>query len=137
MTINYHINHEDEFVSVRVEGAVDLVEVYELCRSILADEHLNPAWPHLIDMRGMTPDVQTKALKPFVDFLTGSYRPHIKAPLAVVCDDNVDAELTAAVFRLTCAMGDTELFDDYRLALKWLLKEARHEAAGQSSTGAG
>ena len=135
MTNQYHINHEDEFVSVHIDGAVDLVEVFELCQTILADEHLDPTWPHLIDLRGMTPDVKAKALKPFIDFLIGSYRPGIKAPMAVVCDDRGDGELTAAVFRLTCAMGDTELFDDYRLALKWLLREASHEAAGQPSTG--
>jgi len=136
LTINYHINHEDEFVSVRIDGAVDLVEAYELCQSILGDEKLNHEWPHLIDMRGMTPVIQSKALKPFIDFLTGSYRPQIKAPLAVICDDSADGDVTAALFRLTCAMGDTELFDDYRLGLKWLLREGGHEAAGQSSTGA-
>ena len=135
MTSQYHINHEDEFVSVHIDGAVGLVEVYELCQTILADEHLDPTWPHLIDMRGMTAEVEANALKPFIDFLTGSYRPSIKAPLAVVCDDQADGDITAAVFRLTCALGETELFDDYRLALKWLLREAQHEAAGQSSTG--
>ena len=39
----YHINHEDEFVAIRLEGDVDLVEVYELCQSLLGDPRLQAA----------------------------------------------------------------------------------------------
>lgn len=136
MSCQYHINSEDGFVSVHLAGDVNLVDLYEMCRSILADHTLDPTWPHLIDIRGFEPNIETKALKPFIEFLTTTYRPAIQAPLAVVCDDHANGEITASMYRFTCALGDTELFDDYRLALKWLLREAQHEAAGRSSSGA-
>ena len=133
MTAEYHVNAEDEFLAVRLQGAVDLVEVYELARAILSDGAFDRAWPQLVDARGAAVQIRSGAMRPFAHYVVRQYRPQASGPMAVVIDGDVDGELTAAIFRLVCAMPDTEVFDDYALAIKWLLKRAwqRHNASLQ------
>jgi hypothetical protein len=126
---SYHINRQDEFVSLRMTGTVDLVEIYELCRRFLDDPDFNATWPHLVDLRGLVVDVKPGAMRPFANFLLTSYRPKFAgAPMAIVMDADRDADFSAGLYRFTCGLGNAELFDDYAHAMKWLLKNGWSKA---------
>ncbi len=122
MPARYHINHEDEFIAIRLEGDVDLVDVYELCQALLADPGFKPQLPQLADVRDVRLKLTPGALKPFLNYVTSKYRPHVSAPIAVVLDGSMDDDFCAGVFRFVCSLSDTEVFDDYALAIKWLLR---------------
>lgn len=122
MPARYHINHEDEFVAVRLEGEVDLVDVYEICQKLLADPEFDPKLPQLADIRSVQLNLTPGAMRPFLSYVTTKYRPHVTAPIAVVFDGSMDDEFCAGVFRFVCTLSDTEAFDDYALAIKWLLR---------------
>jgi len=117
----YHINPEDEFVAIQFAGDVDLVDVYELCQSLLADPQFDPKLPQLADVREVRLKLTPGALKPFLHYVTSRYRPNVKGPIAIVLDGTMDDEFCAGVFRFACNLRDTEVFDDYGLAIKWLL----------------
>ena len=42
--------------------------------------------------------------------------------MAVVIDGDMERELVAGIYWLACAVGGTEVFDDYDHALKWLIR---------------
>jgi hypothetical protein len=119
----YHINHEDEFIAIQLEGDVDLVDVYELCQSLLTDPEFRPALPQLADVRNVDLKVTPGAIRPFLNYVTTKYRPHVSSRIAVVLDGSMDDDFCAGVFRFVCNLPDTEVFDDYALAIKWLLRE--------------
>ena len=56
--------------------------------------------------------------------------------MAVVIDGEMSRELSAAIYWLACAVGGTEVFDDYDHALRWLIRKEfaaepdEHRAAG-------
>ena len=133
MPAQYHINHEDEFIAIRLEGEVDLVDVYELCQALLADPDFEPHLPQLADVRAVQLKLTPGALKPFLNYVTSKYRPHVSAPIAVVLDGSMDDDFCAGVFRFVCNLSDTEVFDDYALAIKWLLRSGWTKPAGALS----
>jgi hypothetical protein len=124
VTVEYHVNAEDELLSVKIDGPIDLVEMYELAQSILADPAFDPAWPQLVDARGMQLRLRDGAVKPFTDYVIGHYRSATDGAIAVVVSDDLDHQQVAGIFRLVCAMSNTEMFDDYGLAIKWLLAKS-------------
>jgi len=121
---SYHINREDEFISLRLEGRVDLVQIFELCQSILADPGFSPHWPQLADLRGVEMMLKPGAMKPFANYVRMKFRPQCPdAKIAVVIDADRDADFCAGAYRLTCSLGsNAELFEDYAGAMKWLLR---------------
>lgn len=132
MAATYHINSEDEFIAFSFADEVDLVDLYELLQALLKDAEFEPSWPQLIDLRNIELDLKPGALKPFVRFLAGTYRPQVDGALAVVLDDAMSADFCAGVYRLTCSLTDTEVFDDYALAIKWLLQQSWQSPARPS-----
>jgi hypothetical protein len=136
----YHINREDEFVALRFDGDVDLFEVRELCQTLLTDPDFNPNWPQLADMRGIELKLTHGAMRQFLDYATSTYRPRIAAPIAFVLDGSKDDAFCAGVFRFVCGLSDAEVFDDYALAIKWLLKngwpnQTAHDLAQPQDSG--
>lgn len=123
MPAQYHINHEDEFVAIQLEGDVDLVDVYELCQSLLSDPKFNPQLPQLADVRNVNLKMTPGAIRPFLNYVTAKYRPRVAGRIAVVLDGSMDDDFCAGVFRFVCNLQETEVFDDYALAIKWLLRE--------------
>ena len=117
----YHINHEDEFVAIQFTGEIDLVDAYELCQALLADPKFDPNLPQLADVREVHLKLTAGAIKPFLRYVTTRYRPRVHGPIAIVLDGTMDDAFCAGVFRFACNMHDTEVFDDYGLAIKWLL----------------
>ena len=67
-------------------------------------------------------EIEDSALGPFSDFVTHRYGPSTNASVAVVVDPDLNAELCAGIYRLSCTLNHSELFEDYDQALKWLMK---------------
>ena len=42
--------------------------------------------------------------------------------MAAVIDGDMSRDLVAGIYWLACAVGGTEVFDDYDHALKWLIR---------------
>jgi hypothetical protein len=129
----YHINHEDEFVALRFEGDVDLADVYELCQSLLADPEFDPKLPQLADVRNVQLKLLPGAMRPFLRYVTTKYRALVEAPIAIVLDGSMDDDFCAGVFRFACKLSETEVFDDYALAIKWLLRNTWGHRDGKTT----
>jgi hypothetical protein len=124
VSLHYHINKEDEFITIRLEGDADLALVYELCQRLLNDPDYHAEWPQLVDVRGIELGLKRGAMRPFARYVLTSYRPRVAAPIAVVIDGSMDDAFIAGVFRFVCSMPDAEVFDDYPLAIKWLVRKS-------------
>ena len=122
MSANYHIDENAGLIAVRIEGQVNLVDMLEQCKGLLADPQFDPQLPQLIDLRGMQLELEGSAARPFSSFFTRLYGPSIDASIAIVVDPNLNDELCARIDRLSCALDHTEVFDCYSQALKWLMK---------------
>ena len=61
-------------------------------------------------------------IREFLNYATRTYRPCVTAPMAFVLDGSRDDAFCAGVFRFVCRLSEAEVFDDYALAIKWLLK---------------
>jgi hypothetical protein len=117
----YHINPDDELISLTFTGQLDLVDVYELCRTLITDPDFRRHWPQLLDLRGIDIDIRPGAMRPFVNYLTHTFRTRIDGPMAVIFDGHQDDAFCAGVYRLTYSLPGAELFDDYAQGVKWLL----------------
>ena len=133
MSADYHINADEGLIAVRIEGQVDLVEILEFCKRLLADTQFSSGLAQLIDLRGMQLEIADSALRPFSDFVTHRYGPSTNASVAVVVDPDLNAELCAGIYRLSCTLNHSELFEDYDQALKWLMKREFANKDAQSS----
>ena len=118
----FHIDADEGLITVQIQGEVDLVEVFETARDLHDHTDYNPALPLLVDLRGMRVALEKAALKPFNRFIIGHFGKTRSASIAVVVDHEMDRDLCAAVFWLNCAVSGSEMFEDYDLALKWLIR---------------
>jgi hypothetical protein len=66
--------------------------------------------------------LEAAAVKPFNRFILAQFGRNRDASTAVVVDSEMNRELCAAIYWLNCAIGGSEMFEDYELALKWLIK---------------
>jgi hypothetical protein len=66
-------------------------------------------------------ELNREDLQPFNRYMVGAFRNR-GASTAVVIDCDMSQKLSAAIYWLACAVGDTEVFDDYDHALKWLIR---------------
>jgi hypothetical protein len=122
MAVAYHISSEQGLVTVTGSDVVDIGEACDLGRTMLADVSLEPALPHLIDLRGLTISRTPAQSQEFRDFVLTEYATKIQGSIAIVIDAVLDERSCAALYLLTCAVESAELFDSYDQALKWLMK---------------
>ena len=122
MPADYHINTDEGLIAVRIEGQVDLVDLLEHCKDLLANPQFDPGLPQLVDLRGMQLETQIAATKPFSRFIIQQYGPSTSSSIAVVVDPDLNAELCAGIYWLSCTLDNTEMFECYNQALKWLMK---------------
>jgi len=122
MPAAYHISEDEALITIKAEGDVDLVELFELATSLQADPAYSPDTPLLVDLREMRVTLQAAVVKPFNRFILTHFGPSREASIAVVVDSGMNSELCAAIYWLNCAMGGSEMFEDYDHALKWLIK---------------
>ena len=117
----YHIAREEGLMSVRVQSPVELVELQGLAGALLESDEYEPELPLLVDLRGMRLELNREDLQPFNRYMVGAFQNR-GASTAVVIDCDMSQKLSAAIYWLACAVGDTEVFDDYDHALKWLIR---------------
>jgi hypothetical protein len=123
MPATYHINPDEGLITVQIDGNVDLVDVFETARDLHDDPAYDPELPLLTDLRGMRITLHEAALKPFNRFIISHFGRPRSASIAVVVDQEMDKEQCAAVYWLNCAVSASEMFEDYDLALKWLIRK--------------
>ncbi len=123
MPIQYAINTADELSAVQVRDDVELIDLFQQAKNLLNEQDFPWEWPQLIDLRGMRLKSNFEATEPFVRFLVDQYRPRIQHAIAVVVDGHADATVLAEIYRVACNLPATELFDDYGMAVKWLLQQ--------------
>lgn len=121
MPPGYHIANDDGLISIQVADEIDLAELYELAKSVLSSTDYAAELPLLADLRGMRLELNRDAAKPFSNFVINNFRNR-PVSMAVVIDGDMNRELSAAIYWLACAVGRTEVFDDYDHALKWLIR---------------
>ena len=122
MPPGFHIATDDGLISVQVRDQIDLVDLYELTKAVLADEDYDPALPLVVDLRGMRLTLERDALEPFSKFVTDRFKGR-QGSMAVVIDGDMSRKLAAAIYWLACAVGGSEVFDDYDHAMKWLMRK--------------
>lgn len=127
MPFGYHINAEEGLITVIGEGLITPEEAREVLTELQSQPEYDAALPHLIDLRdlavGQHDPVELKKLE---RYLLTVYRPHVAASVAVVVDGALDRFSLAAIFHLVCRASQTELFDHFEHAIRWLI---RHEFA--------
>ncbi len=121
MAPGYHIASDDGLISIQVGSSIDLVDLYELARNLLESEDYDPELPLVMDLRGMELELKRDAVEPFTRFAIERFRNR-PGSMAVVIDPAMSRELVAGIYWLACAVGGTEVFDDYDHALKWLIR---------------
>lgn len=129
MPADYHINENDGLITIEVAGSVSVADIYAAAQRILADSQYDPGLPQIIDLRGMQLDLRASRVAPFTRFMVDRYAPQAQACVAVVIDPELAADICARVYWISCALGNSEVFDNYELALKWLMKQEFAETA--------
>ena len=128
MPFGYHLNQDDGLVTITGNDKASLAEAIALGRKLLLDPVFDPELPHLVDLRGLEVAASTQETHELRDFVLQDYRPSVQASVAVVIDHTLDQHSVAGLYHLSCAMDQTELFDHYDHALRWLMR--REFAAG-------
>lgn len=122
MPPGYHIDNDEGLISVQVGSAIEFGELKKLASSVLACNNYDHGLPLLLDLRGMRLELSHESGKSFSSFIIERFanRP---GSVAVVIDEEMSSELSAGIFWLACAVGSTEVFDDYDHALRWLIRQ--------------
>jgi hypothetical protein len=123
MPVGYHISPDEGLITVQGDGNVALSEITRVGRSLLGDAAYDPELPQLLDFRGLRPLAKGE-LGELRAFVHGPYRNRVTANVAVVIDAHLERRHCADIFLLTCAIDQAELFADYDLALRWLMRRA-------------
>ncbi len=123
MPTQVHINEDSQFTSVHIDGAVSVNELQTLLNTVLEDEAFQVNWPQLVDLRGARLESEGYNLQVLLNSIYTQYRPRINAAMAVILDGSIDGELFAKAYRFVCNIPNTELFDNYAQALKWLINQ--------------
>lgn len=121
MLPGFHIADEEGLISIQVSHATDLANLHDLAKDLLDSDGYDPELPLLVDLRGMRLELVKDAVDRFSQFIVSSFRGR-QGSIAVVIDCDMSRKLAAAVYWLACAIGQTEVFDDYDHALKWLIR---------------
>jgi hypothetical protein len=130
MPCAYHINLEEELVTVTGSLQVTLPDAVELGTRLLNDPEFSSALPHLVDLRGLEMRRSTEESAQFKAFVLNQYRKSVKGLVAVVVDESLDGKALAALYHLMSRVRGGELFDNYEHALRWLM---RNEFAATAS----
>ena len=131
MPAGYHISEDEGLISVQISEHVDLIELYDVAKSLHRDPAYNGDLPLLVDLRGMRIELVREALEPFSAYVIRHYNARAGSN-AIIIDTDMDNRLSAAIYWLACAVDGTELFDDYDHGLKWLI---RREFAASGTVG--
>ena len=122
MPCAYHINLDDGLVTISGADHVPIEESIALGRKMLADQDYDADLPHLIDLRGLVIERTKDQSIAFHDFVKGEYAINARGSVAVLVNDSLDNKSTAALYHLCSQFRHVEMFDNYELALRWLMR---------------
>lgn len=122
MPCGYHLNLDDGLITVSGTEARNFNELLSVAQDLLADPQFDPNLPQLVDLRGMHVRQDEQSSASLRHFTVKSYRPQVHSSVAIVVDDSITGELLASIYHLICTLEQTELFDHYDQALKWLMR---------------
>ena len=131
----YHINPDEGLITITGSAEVALSEAILLGKSLMADTQFDPALPQLVDLRGLQVQQFQKDAASFQDFILHTYRKRVQGVIAVVVNDSLDKYALSALYHLTTRVAKGEIFDNYKLALKWLLRQELTASAYSNSLG--
>ena len=123
MSAQIHVNEDNRFTSMHIEGLVSSEELQTLLDTVLDDHGFQVGWPQLVDLRDASVSSTELEMQQLLESVYNSYRPYIQAAMAVVMDGSLNSEIFARAYMLACNMPETEIFDDYAQALKWLISQ--------------
>ena len=109
-------------MTMSAEADIAITELITLGQQLLADPEFDPYLPQLIDLRGLSVQHESGTADDLRQFVLSVYRPRVQSSIAVTIDESLDTESVAGLFHLSCAMDNTELFDHYDQAIKWLMR---------------
>jgi len=133
MASGYHISPDEGLISIRLEGDVSLDALHDTLQQLINDSSFLGNLPQLIDCRGFAGPIGAP-LERLMNFVSTRFRPAALASVAVVINPDLDAARTAGMLRLTSALKQAELFDDYNRALMWLIhKEFKHSSTNEAT----
>ncbi len=122
MPCDYHINVDEELVTITSTQEVDLEHAMQFGRALLVDAKFISTLPQLIDLRGLVIHGSAAQLSQFQNFVLHEYSRAVESSVAIVVDDSLGRYELAALYKLISRAPKAELFDDYGLALKWLMR---------------
>ncbi len=122
MPCDYHINVDEELVTITSTQDVELAYAMQFGRSVLDDAKFKSTLPQLIDLRGLVIHGSGEQLSQFQNFVLHEYGRAVESSVAIVVDDSLGRYELAALYRLITQTPKAEMFDNYELALKWLMR---------------
>ena len=122
MPLSYHIDRDEGVITINGDDSIDGTELETLGEQVLTDARYDPQLPQLVDLRGCRFNLRDRAVIEVGRYLARRYGERVAGSMAVVIDTNLASATTATIYRLTSALGNAELFEDYAFALRWMMR---------------
>ncbi len=127
MSSHYDINLDNGLVTIKNSASTPLTEAWQVARQLLDDPRHDSSLPHLVDLRDLVVTHTAAERDTFVKFMLDEFHPGVEASVAILVNDSLDRQALAGLYRIVSNLDKTELFDEYDLAIRWLI---RREFAG-------
>ena len=124
---SYHIDRDEGVITINGGDRIDGTELATLGEQVLTDARYDPLLPQLVDLRGCRFDLGDRAVIELGRYLARRYGEQVAGRMAVVIDTDLASATTATIYRLTSALGNAELFEDYAFALRWMMRRSARQ----------
>ena len=114
---------------IRVSGEVTMAGLRAGIAALIADPAFDGDEPLIWDLREAEFPSADSAGGEAREIIGTTLAPHMAAPVAVVVNTMWDAQTSAAVYWLFCALPTAELFDDWDQGCQWLLASVARRVA--------
>jgi hypothetical protein len=125
MGLAYHIDLDEHLVTVSAHESLQPGDMESLADTLIADPLFAADMAQLLDLRQAAINIHDEHARLLAGYLLKNYNPAIRGNIAVVIDPNLTPADTARMFRVTCALERAELFEDFDMAVKWLVRKWR------------
>ncbi len=122
MTLRFHCNIEEGLNTIVGDGPADWAALQGVLTDLVQDAEYDASLPHLIDLRQVQLNFETQRVEQFSNFFGQTFGPGVNSSVALVVRDNLQAQECAQFYQITCTLARSELFDDYKQALRWLIR---------------
>jgi len=122
MPCAYHIAPEDGLIIIKGSNPMTLTQMEETGRQLLQDPKFDPHLAQIVDFRDVDLPRDYEANQDVGNFLTKTYSETVQVSIAVVVNGEQAPIGIAELYKLVCTMDNTELFDNYDHAMRWLMR---------------